>query len=139
MKKIVLIGLMVLFLVLVFTVVTASADNYDYLYGKWRYEGPDGLIIYEFASGGKGGIVAFPRNPSKYYSGDSIIFDFSYTIEKMIIIESSINSFKEYYIKMNFGFFEGDIKIKFEDDRRIEISDAEGKVLTLIRVAQLMI
>jgi hypothetical protein len=125
----------VISLFLVVAVETAAAD--EYLYGRWRYLGPDGSIIYEFSPGGQGKIIVSPRKSSIYPSGDSIIYDFSYFIEKKIVAESPIDSFREYHVKMSFGFLEGMTKIKFGRDGKIEISDLDGRMLILTRIAEL--
>jgi len=128
MKKWILLFLGI-FLFLVVTANIAAAD--EHLYGKWRYEKPEGssVLVFIFLAGEKGEM-------SVSYNDDGLgqkqfTLPFSYVVESKIVASSSIDEFREYILQMNFtGRAAAKIRILFGKDGTIQISgDKGGKLI----------
>ncbi|NCO89335.1 hypothetical protein GW816_02455 [Candidatus Wolfebacteria bacterium] len=113
----------------------ANAD--EHLWGKWKGENKEGSIVYTFEPGGRGTVHAIYRsgNPSEQRE---VVFQFFYVIDRKVTASSSIDSFREYLVKVWFPSQDltGTMKILFrKDGKSIEVSEQDGaRKLVLTRI-----
>lgn len=129
---------------LVISFTNANAD--EHLWRKWRYESPQGSVTYTFEPGGQGFLNGVDRSKNSSTQKE-IVFQFFYVIDISVVASSSIDSFREYIVKLWFpavSFPSGDstgiMRVLFRKDGKIEISEKDGSnKLVLTRIADLQI
>lgn len=124
-------------LVVFIDLTNVSADE---LWGKWKYESPQGSITYTFEPGGRGLLSGIDRAKNSSTQTE-VFFQFFYVIDTSVVASSSIDSFREYLIKVWFPSQDltGTMRIFFGKDGKIEVSDNDGRKLILTRIADLPI
>jgi len=103
----------------------ANAD--EHLWGKWKGENKEGSIVYSFEPTGRGTVYAIYRSGNPLEQKE-VVFPFFYVIDRKVTASSSIDSFREYLVKVWFPSQDltGTMRIFFRKDGKIEVSEQDG-------------
>lgn len=102
---------------------SVSAAEENLLVGKWLCELPQGSIIYIFKPDGQGLLYAVDLSTKV-----KVTIRFFYVIDTRVTASSSIDSFREYLIKVWFPDqnLVGTMRVYWKDDGVLEISEIDG-------------